>query len=297
VQTLILSAGGINLNELTNALRQAQVDQGWVITNNAGETVIGDSSPDFITAVFSPSIAPAGPSAGGVPFTNVDVAIRAGRAVGRGQPVLLVAPPPLRAPADMPGVVVAPCPLDEQDTLYLHIWAFVSTLPARAHLPSQPSVSPPADFDATSILEQLYSIGTTHNAAGSQLERLVASLLSQAGAELVENQESERSASRVDLAFLPSRTDADVVIVEIKAGHLSERPLAEAEQQLQRHVLERHASLGLLLYHDFDGKNLPNEHVTPLIARMSVRELIAGLQTNSLPQLLKGVVKDSIRRM
>lgn len=297
MQTLILSAGGINLSTLTNALRQAQVDQGWVVTNNAGETLIGDSSPNFITAVFNPSTARAEPSVGGIPFNNVDVALRAGRAVGQGYPVLLIAPPPLRPPADMPGVVVAPCPLDEQDTLYLHIWAFVSTLPGRAHLPPQPSISPPTDFDATSILEQLYRIDDTRGIAGLQIERLVASLLSQAGAELVENRETKQSGSEVDLAFLPSRNDSDVVIAEIKAGRLTEGRLAEAEQQLQRHVLERHASLGLLLYHDFDGKNLPNEQVTPLIARMSVRQLIAGLQTNSLPQLLRGVVKDSIRRM
>ena len=298
MQTLIVSAGGINHSSLINALRQAEVDEGWIITHNAGESLIGESRPDFVTAVFNPAADVATPdSVGGIPFTNLDVAMRAGRAAGQGYPVLLVVPPPMRPPADLPGVVIAPCPLDDPETLRLHIWAFVSTLPGRAHLPPQPSVSPPAGFDATGVLEQLQGIDSTRDAASLQVERLVASLLSQAGAELVENQETEKPSREVDLAFLPSRTAGDVVIVEIKAGHLTERQLDEAEQQLQQHVIERHTSLGLLLYHDFEDRHLPNKHATPLIVRMSVRELVAGLKTNTLPQLLGGVVKDTIRRM
>jgi hypothetical protein len=73
--------------------------------------------------------------------------------------------------------------------------------------------------------------------------------------------------------------------------------LVAAEAQLQSYVLTRHAALGLVLYHDFAGKHLPGLSTTPLIIRMSVRALVAGLATNDLPQLIAGVVRDAIRRM
>ena len=50
-----------------------------------------------------------------------------------------------------------------------------------------------------------------------------------------------------------------------------------------------------MLYHDFQGRHLPNRSPKPSIIRMSVRELVAGLQTNSLPQLINGVVRDTAR--
>lgn len=296
---MIVSAGGIDHSTLVNALRQAEVDEGWIITHNAGESLIGESDPDFVTAVFNPTADVVTPdSVGGIPFTNLDVAMRAGRAAGQGYPVLLVVPPPMQVPADLPGVVVASCPLDDRETLRLHIWAFVSTLPVTDRLAPQLALSQPTDFDASRVLDQLQRIDSTQDVPAMKVERLVASLLSQVGAELVEKQDATEPNNQVDLAFLPSRDASDVVLVEVKAGRrLTERRLTEAEEQLQQYVIERRASLGLLLYHDFGGKHLPVKHATPLVIRMSVQELVAGLEIYSLPDLLRGVVKDTIRRM
>jgi hypothetical protein len=299
VLTLVLSAAGAALETLTAALSDAGVDEGWVIRNSAAESVIRSSAPDFITAVLNP--APVlldteftGPGAS--LFTNLDVAARAGRAVGQGYPVLLVVPPPLPRPADLMGAVVAPCALDDFEVMRLHVWAFVSTLSGRVHLASPESVAPPVGFDATSVLSQLYQIDSKQRSAASQVERLVASLLSQVGAELVENLDRDKPDGRVDLAFLPSRDTGDIVLAEVKAGQLTEKTLSIAEEQLQRYVAERHASLGLLLYHDFDGRRLPGRRTTPPVTvRMSVRELITGLATNSLPQLLSSVARDATR--
>jgi hypothetical protein len=187
--------------------------------------------------------------------------------------------------------------LDNYDVLRLHLWAFVSTLPGRAHLTSPQPVARSADFDATAVLNQLYTIDGRQPSATLQVERLIASLFSQVGAEFVENPELDRQGDRVDMAVLPSRESAEILLVEVKAGRLTEERLAAAESQLQSYVLGRHAGLGLLLYHDFDGQHLPSRHTIPLIIRLSVREMIAGLATNSLPQLISGVVRDSIRRM
>jgi hypothetical protein len=279
----------------------AGVDEAWVHTADLGEPPFGGESPDFVIAVLAPD-SPANatplPSAGpGVsPFTNLDVAIRGGRTSGQGFPVLLIVPPPLPRPSDLSGVVVAPCPLDDFDALRLHLWAFVSTLPARSQLPATPQpASQPTDFDATSILDRLYSIDAEQGTARDQVERLVASLLSQVGAEVFENARRVGLDHPIDLAFLPSRESGEVVLVEIKAGQLNEARLAAAEDQLRDYVSARHASLGLMLYHDFQGRHLPNRSPKPSIIRMSVRELVAGLQTNTLPQLINGVVRDTAR--
>lgn len=133
------------------------------------------------------------------------------------------------------------------------------------------------EFDATTILNELRNVDNRGLSGSLQVERLVASLLSQAGAELVENPERGRPDSQIDLAFLPARGAAEVILVEVKAGRLTEELLNAAETQLQRYVLERQASLGLLLYHDFDERNLPSAHTTPMVIRMSVRQLAGVL--------------------
>ena len=238
---------------------------------------------------------PTGPGAS--PFFNLDVAIRAGRSAGQGYAVLLIVPPPLPRPADLKGVVVAQCPLDDHDVLRLHLWAFVSTLPGREHLEITAPGGQQTAYDATSILNQLYRIEGNDRLAPLQVEQLVTSLFSQVGAEFVENPQRDQPGSQVDLAVLPSRESTDILLVEVKAGRLTEERLTAAEEQLQDNVLTRHASLGLVLYHDFEGKQLPSRHTIPLIIRMSVRELVAGLATNAFPQLISGAVSDAIRRM
>jgi len=300
VHALILSVAGLDLQVLASAAVDAGVDEAWIHTADLGEPPFGGESPDFVIAVLTPNSSAnatslPSPGSGAPSFTNLDVAIRAGRTSGQGYPVLLIVPPPLPRPSDLSGVVVAPCPLDDFDALRLHLWAFISTLPARSQLPATPQpASQPTEFDATSILDRLYSIDAEQGTAPGQVKRLVASLLSQVGAEVFENPRGGLDHP-VDLAFLPSRESGEVVLVEIKAGQLTEARLAAAEDQLRDYVSARHASLGLMLYHDFQGRHLPNRSPKPSIIRMSVRELVAGLQTNSLPQLINGVVRDTAR--
>jgi hypothetical protein len=302
VHALVLSAVGLDLEMLARAAGDVGIGEAWVITNNAGDSIMQESPPDLVIAVLDPGqpspAAPSGPPGpGAYPFANLDVAIRSGRAAGQGFPVLMIVPPPLPRPADLVGVVVARCPLDNFNVLRLHLWAFVSTLPGRAHLTAPQPVAQPTGFDATAILNQLYSINGQQPSAALQVERLVTSLFGQVGAELVENPGRDQPDSRVDLAVLPSRESADILLVEVKAGQLTESDLAAAEERLQGYVLTRHAALGLVLYHDFDDKHLPSPRATSLVIRMSVRELVAGLATNNLPQLISGVVRDAIRRM
>lgn len=301
MRALILTAGGLNLETLINAAGNVGVDSAWVITSNAGDSIVHEPPlPDFVIAVLNPrqDASPTlkadqfGP--GTSPFDNLDIALRAGRAAGQGFPVLLIVPPPLPRPADLLGAVVAPCPLDDFGVLRLHLWAFVSTLPGRAHLEAGEPVHQPTTFDATSVLDQLSRINPADRLAPRQVEQLVVSLLSQVGAETVENPER---GERIDFAVLPTRTSSNVLLVEVAVGRLTDERLARAELQLQAYVANRHTSLGLVLYHDFEGKHWPSRQNLPDVIRMSVRELIAGLATNTLPQLIGMVTRDAARRL
>jgi hypothetical protein len=302
VRTSVLAAYGLNLRTLFATLQGAGVEEGWVITDNAGESLLYESPPDFVIAVLNPQLDPtlqgAATHRAAPDFSNLDVAIRAGQAAGQGYPVLLIAPPPLAPPADLPGVVVALCPLDDPRSLRLHVWAFVSTLPQRTpDLAMGPPHDPSEAFDAQSIIETLDSIDGAQPTPAMKVEQLIAVALKQAGAELVENADRRDRANQVDLAFLPSRGAGDVVLVEIRAGRLTQQGLSRAEERLQRYVIERQAGLGVLIYHDFEGKNLPARHTTPLVVRLSARQLIAGLATDTLPRLLERVVGENIRRL
>ena len=302
VRALVLSAAGLNLETFVGAFGTVGIDNAWVLTDNAGDSIEPDQRPDIVIAVCDPSQPVvnnpgASASAASSQFANFDVALRAGQAVGQGYPVFLVVPPPLPRPADLQGVVVAQAPLDNYDALRLHLWAFVSTLAGRVHIDTPQAVDRPTDFNATSVLEQLYAIDAECGSAALQVERLISALLSQVGAELVENSQRDEGEAAVDLAVMPSRSSGEILLVEIKAGRLTEAMLDAAERQLQQSVLDRHASLGLLLYHDFTGKHWPSARTIPLIIRMSVRELVAGLATNTLPQLITGVARDAARRM
>ncbi len=301
MRALVLSAAGLNLQTLIGTFGSVGIEDAWVISNNAGDTVVQDPAPDLVIGVLDPSQAPralktpAGPGAS--QFANIDVAIQAGIAAGQGLPVLLVVPPQLPRPADTLGLVVAPCPLDDFDTLRLHLWAFVSTMPSRAALEASRASDEPVAFDATAVLKQLYAINGDDSSASLQVERLIAAVLSRVGAEFVENPEHAEPDGRVDLAVLPSRSSTEILLIEVKAGRLSEERLSGAERQLQSYVIERHANLGLVLYHDFADNHWPSPRTIPLVIRMSARELIAGLVTNSLPQLINGVARDAARRL
>jgi hypothetical protein len=301
MRALVLSAAGLNLQTLISTFGSVGIEDAWVISNNAGDMVSQDPAPDLVIGVLDPSEAqrsstiPVG--SGASQFANIDVAIRAGRAAGQSLPVLLVVPPPLPRPTDLLGIVVALCPLDDFDAMRLHLWAFVSTMPSRAALEASRASAEPVAFDATPVLNELYAINGDDSSAALQVERLIGAVLSRVGAEFVENPEHDGQDGRVDLAVLPSPSSAEILLIEVKAGRLSEQRLTEAERQLQSYVIERRASLGLVLYHDFAGNHWPSHRTIPLVIRMSARELIAGLVTNSLPQLINGVARDAARRL
>jgi hypothetical protein len=76
---------------------------------------------------------------------------------------------------------------------------------------------------------------------------------------------------------LASRLSDDVVLIEVKAGRLTERRLHDAELRLQEAVANRRSRLGLLVYHDADGRQFPPQQTTPLVVRIALQDLAERL--------------------
>jgi hypothetical protein len=54
------------------------------------------------------------------------VLLRVGMALERGVPTCLIAPPPLQVPTGLSSLMVVPCPVDDLESLRLHLWAFAN---------------------------------------------------------------------------------------------------------------------------------------------------------------------------
>ena len=174
VYARVLSAAGLNLQTLVNAFSAVGIEDAWVITNSSGDSIEPAQRTDIVIGIYDPSEPVPTPTRvsirpGSTQFANLDVALRAGQAVGQGYPVFLLVPPPLPQPADLQGVVVARAPLHNYDALRLHLWAFVSTLPGRALLKKPFAADEPISFDANSVLEHLYAIDGQANSASLQV--------------------------------------------------------------------------------------------------------------------------------
>lgn len=282
----VVTAGGLDLRTLFDTFKGAGITDAWVLGNAAGDSLMSDDSqPDLVICVLSPDDAErVDPSPKG--FTNLDVMMRAGQSAGRGLPTLIIVPPPLLVPSPISGTVVARCPLDEREALADHVWAFVSTTRAAKQSVATPSPAPGRRVDSGLFLHRLehlaYGPGPDFSLG---VESLSAELLQAAGAGFRE------SPPRVDLAFIPSADSAAVMLVEVKAGKLTEDRLIAAEVRLQERVETTRAQLGVLVYHDAMGREFPARYATGVaVVRLSLRELIAQLSTQNLPDVIASAV-------
>ncbi|WP_369221535.1 hypothetical protein AB5J52_06775 [Streptomyces sp. R39] len=289
----IVIAGQTEVQHLTRVLRGLDVDDVWVLHNDLGDRYILDPVPDFVVGVLSDDDLSGGTSP--KPFSNNDVALRVGLAAGRGVPALVIAPPPIQAASPDPLITVVACEVDAHQALTDHIWAFTTTL----DLPSNPAPELPERRlkNPDHYLSELDRLDGRGGVTALQFERLVGQILMEAGAAVVEAESQGQADQRVDIAFMPSGGSQDIVLVELKSGRLTEKRLRDAEEQLQSFVIERRAKYGMVVYHDVEGRPLSSRRTTPLIFRMSARELIQRLAAEPLPKVLNDAVVEAVGRM
>jgi hypothetical protein len=111
-------------------------------------------------------------------------------------------------------------------------------------------------------------------------------IFKEAAVGLAENRERGRRDEGFDMAVLASRLSDDVVLVEVKAGSLSEQRVHDAELRLQEAVTNRRSRLGLLVYHDADGRRFPPRQTAPLVVRIALQDLVERLGQQSFIELL-----------
>ena len=277
----VVTAGGLDLTILLDTLKGTGISEAWVLGNAAGDRfMFDDPRPDLIIGVLDPgNVERTDPSPNG--FTNLDVMMRAGQSAGRGVPTLIIAPPPLHIAAPIPGTVVAHCPLDQREALTDHVWAFASTIRATEE-PSAPEKATPGQrIDPTAFLHRLEDIPGSGGEFYLGVEALVAELLQESGAALL------KPPPRTDLAIIPSEDSSAVMLIEVKAGELTEDRLIAAEVRLQARVEASRAQLGLLIYHDRNGRSFPDRYMTgAAVVRLRLKDLIEQLSTRSLPNVI-----------
>lgn len=288
----IVTAGGTGLGVLFDVLEDLGVSDIWVLGNPIGDRYLFEPSPDMVVGVLNPRPVEGSedPSKG---LSNLDVMLRIGRAAEREVPAIVIVPPPLMIPSPAEGVVLAPCPADHQSALSTHLWAFTTALGTLKDRSSKESNEETPHVDSARILNELAGVG---NISGWQFEQMIRSILMQAGAASVASKGHDFDDG-VDIAFAPSDDSSGVILVEAKYGNLDERRLRDAEQQLQRHVLDRRAVLGLVIYHESNGRQFPQRSTLPRIVRLSVEELVGQLATHSLTQVLSDATASAIDRI
>lgn len=230
---------------------------------------------DFAVAVL--------PAAGldGTPATTASaVYLEAGIALGRGLPLIVLTE---NADTDLPGIgdlasdVWTVAGVTDEASLRLHLSLFSKVLSTRR--PADGSDLRAASPPPVLAVPPSESIGVHPQ----RLEDLVLSLLQAAGA-LVEEPRSSGRDGGVDAAVLVPGAERALgpVLIEVKAlrGH----GLSTAIRQLATFVIERGASLGLVVY---DG---PHQEQPPLsglpVLAMQVDELRRQVESGTLGRTL-----------
>ncbi|WP_416905561.1 restriction endonuclease [Micromonospora echinospora] len=288
----LIASGTADLESVLAFLEAIDLSELAVFRNHFTDDVLNQGSPDAAIGVLDPLCAIGKSEAlTGVPsrasaFTNEDVLLRLGRLIGKGVPSLVIVPPPLIPPAPMASLVVAPCPLDDRESLKLHLWAFMSSLAGlRARSKNVANTQSTEFGEVASWLRGPKRSLLSHAVSPTDFEELVVRLLQDQGAELVENPDRMAKDAGFDAVFLPAKGAQELVLVEAKVGRLDVRQIVDSGRSLQRCVIERRGDLGLLIYHDRAGRRF-DLHGIPRVVAISVDELIHALRVNNLRHVI-----------
>ncbi len=225
------------------------------------------------------------------PVGNTAVLLELGIAIGRGLPVLIIAPSGSAIPAALANVIVVRGAADDPVALQLPLKLFLRTEAGQAP-PSLPSSAGRDQVDLTTYRERFAQLQAT---GGSALEwqRLVADLLRHSGAQ-VEEQPGFGEEWRPDIALaIPDEEGRlGTVIVELKTSRNRET-LTSAASQLVEYVLALRGGLGVLLY---PGPELQLPTV-PMTVSLSLDRLLMELGSRPLGEILVRARNEAIHRL
>jgi hypothetical protein len=274
VRATVVTASGVDLRILIDALRRVDTQDISVFTNSIGDSSLFEPSPDFVVGVLSPVAND--PQQG---LTNLDVMLRIGRSAEKQIPTLLIVPPPLLALSPMADVAIAYCPTDNEAALTLHISAIVAIAASRGNeADNQTQIRVKAGLSG--VIEYL---GTKPDLSVIEFENILKDILtSDQGTRAIASQLD----TGVDLIVSPAGAPDSVVLVQAKRVHVNPQLLVRSAIELHNRVIGSHAGLGLLVFYDRQGPELAPRSFTPLVVSISLKSLAEQLFTQDLLQVL-----------
>ncbi|WP_437324943.1 hypothetical protein [Sorangium sp. So ce381] len=205
-----------------------------------------------------------------------------GFAVGRGTPILIIAPPSVALPVGLSSVPVVRATITNREALEFALPNFRPPGPKRR-------TSRLAGPDVASLIPSYRARART--ARGRDLEELVATVFTDAGIEAKSN--ARIGPREIDLAIWSDALEPYLgapVLVEVK-DQIDERGLARALAHLTVTVNAAQAQWGILVYREGPAGAVVNAHLSQAahVLALTVDDLLDGLARSSLFDLLRSL--------
>lgn len=230
-------------------------------------------SSDFVCAVLSADA------------ENGSVFFEMGLARGLDRPLLVFAEEGAAVPADLEGVAYARTNLKQSEAINFHLDAFLhhtkrTSQPERIRSTSRRS----RNIDVGWALEALDRLSKdSPQQRAFKLEHLVAKLFEVAGAVVSTRPEPDHGVDMAVWIDDLQSTIGNPLLVEVKAGNLTESRLSLAERQIQSFLSRVPARAGLIVYQGQASQRLSFRRFTsPYIWCFSVKELIEIISKGQL---------------
>ena len=270
----------------TSVLRQALERRGirWsdAVSLRPSGSILETIESGIAQADFVCVIVPQGPE-------SISVFFEMGVALGRQRPVLAFIEPRVPIPSYIEGFTIVRTELQDSEALNLNLDAFLSHAQPKKGKGTVSTASKPKRVDTAWAKRELKSVQLKHAPLlALDFERLVAKLFEESGAQVsVGNSLADKGADMAVWVDELQPAIGNPLLVEVKAGMLSEARLHQSEQQLRYYLSRINAQMGLLVYWDSEGRRFtPRKHEWPLIMRFTVEELIRLVEKGQVVQAI-----------
>jgi hypothetical protein len=180
---------------------------------------------------------------------------------------------------------------DDIDILRLSLAKFVDEVKEKKRRISRTTRSPKGKIipkaKVNSFLERVKALRKSGNER--DVENLVGQILKEVQLQSVTD-EKNITGKRIDFVIWSDNLSLSMgnpLLVEIKAGHLSEQNIYIAEEALKEFILKAEGNSGILLYLDLMGSRYrENYSLNPLIVRLDLEDLINNLLQLSFEEVI-----------
>lgn len=278
VKCYISAPAGTDLSTLRDVLRNAGAE--WV---DQSHVHLGQSLPEAVSAAISAADFVCAVIPEGADSANVFYDLGFARA--QEKPVLVFVEHGRTLPSFLQHLPYAKAGMHDRQAMVFQLTSFLRFGPKRrTHSKTVTQVE--SEKPLAGSLEK--ASGALANADAFAFEQAIYEMFQDAGVAISQPTETERDAADLAL-WLDSvhETFGGPVLVELKAGRLSEAVLREAEDRLRHHIFATGGEIGVLVYLDRDGRVFDAQQFGwPTVVRLSADELMKLLGAGRFEQEL-----------